>query len=206
MEENTLGLILTRRLQECGISMRKLASLTNVDPATISRIINGKTRPKEQLLDQIAFHLELDPLTLFVAAGYGQDELKQFYKSIEKMVRVLLSSTTINWVATTEKIESTLAEYREFSKTPEGERIIQTELKAKLQRINGQGPFIEKIEQMHEQYLNNSLSPEASPIIGSALLYFILEKDIIPDNLFPLGFIDDALAIQLALDQIIAME
>src|SRR5699024_11462619 len=36
-------------------------------------------------------------------------------------------------------------------------------------------------------------------IMGSALLYFIIPVDVIPDYVFPMGYIDDALAVKIAL-------
>jgi uncharacterized membrane protein YkvA (DUF1232 family) len=35
--------------------------------------------------------------------------------------------------------------------------------------------------------------------MGSALLYFILPVDVIPDYIFPIGYLDDAIAVQLVL-------
>lgn len=36
--------------------------------------------------------------------------------------------------------------------------------------------------------------------MGSALIYFILSVDVIPDYIFPIGYLDDAVAVQLVLN------
>lgn len=43
-------------------------------------------------------------------------------------------------------------------------------------------------------------------VIGSGLLYFVLSADIIPDYSFPLGYIDDALAVRLVLERLKELE
>ena len=37
-------------------------------------------------------------------------------------------------------------------------------------------------------------------VIGSALIYFIISVDIIPDYIFPIGYLDDAIAVKLVLN------
>jgi uncharacterized membrane protein YkvA (DUF1232 family) len=50
---------------------------------------------------------------------------------------------------------------------------------------------------MYNQFLSDDVSEETRPIIGSVLLYFILSIDIIPDYVFPIGYIDDITALKL---------
>nr|WP_275949849.1 DUF1232 domain-containing protein [Oceanobacillus jordanicus] len=38
--------------------------------------------------------------------------------------------------------------------------------------------------------------------MGGALLYFVLTLDLIPDYLFPIGYIDDAIAVQLTVSML----
>lgn len=39
-------------------------------------------------------------------------------------------------------------------------------------------------------------------LMGGALLYFIMPVDLIPDYIFPIGYIDDAAAVQVVLNQL----
>ena len=45
--------------------MRQLGILTNIDPATVSRIINGKQPPKQKHLQKFAECLQVSPQLLF---------------------------------------------------------------------------------------------------------------------------------------------
>ncbi len=38
--------------------------------------------------------------------------------------------------------------------------------------------------------------------MGGALLYFIVSVDVIPDYIFPIGYIDDAAAVQFVFNQL----
>ena len=58
--------------------------------------------------------------------------------------------------------------------------------------------FIEQLTDMYQQFCNETISKEERAVLGSALLYFILSTDIIPDYLFPIGYLDDAIAVELA--------
>lgn len=179
------------------ISMRKLAKLIGVDAATISRIINGKLKPRKEILYEIADVLNLNPGALFLAAGYESKEMNDFYLAVEGVLQLLLITVGIDWEGVTKQIEDRLLYYHKEALTEEGERKIKTELKVKLHIINGQGPFIEKIKHYHSMYLEGNLTPKGKEIVGSGLLYLISDSDIIPDNLFPVGFIDDAMVIQM---------
>lgn len=43
-------------------------------------------------------------------------------------------------------------------------------------------------------------SPRQLALMGGALLYFILPVDVIPDYIFPIGYLDDAFVVKLVLD------
>ncbi|MEI2428252.1 helix-turn-helix transcriptional regulator, partial [Priestia megaterium] len=55
--DQSLGLLLRSLLKENALSMRKLSSLTGIDTATISRIINGKQQANLHHLKQFAHYL-----------------------------------------------------------------------------------------------------------------------------------------------------
>jgi uncharacterized membrane protein YkvA (DUF1232 family) len=55
---------------------------------------------------------------------------------------------------------------------------------------------------MYLEYCDEKTSAAKRSILGSALLYFILPTDIIPDYVFPIGYLDDAIAVQLVMNQL----
>jgi uncharacterized membrane protein YkvA (DUF1232 family) len=50
---------------------------------------------------------------------------------------------------------------------------------------------------MYTKYLSKKGTTRELALIGSALIYFILPVDVIPDYIFPIGYIDDTIAVQI---------
>lgn len=72
MTENknkTLGPLLKSLLDKHSLSMRKLGALTNIDTATISRIINGKQKANLKHLQEFSKHLRTPLEELLEASG-----------------------------------------------------------------------------------------------------------------------------------------
>ncbi len=74
---NALGLLLRDLLKERSLSMRKLSELTEIDTATISRIINGKRKANLQHLERFADCLEVPLRDFFEAAGYSIEQRQE---------------------------------------------------------------------------------------------------------------------------------
>ncbi len=55
---------------------------------------------------------------------------------------------------------------------------------------------------MYSQFSNEDTPSAERAVLGSALLYFILSTDIIPDYIFPIGYLDDAIAVQMVLNKL----
>ena len=66
--------MLKELLKERSLSMRKLSELTEIDTATISRIINGKRKATPEHLQKFANSLSVSIAELFVAAGYDIEQ------------------------------------------------------------------------------------------------------------------------------------
>ena len=80
------------------------------------------------------------------------------------------------------------------------ELIILNRFEEKLQKVGGEGPFIDHLKDMFLRFKAMEGTPRELAIMGGALLYFILPIDIIPDYIFPIGYLDDAIAIKISLD------
>jgi uncharacterized membrane protein YkvA (DUF1232 family) len=184
--------------------MRKLSELTGIDVATISRIVNGKQPPKLSHLKQFAVHLQI-PLeklvneTVSVETDLDEDSPTDIFHSVDSLQDVLGLSYLFDQQFTTESVQKELVKYEQYAQTAEGNQKIHDDFRSKVEQVNGAGPFIEQLKEMYEIYSNENTSTEKRAVLGSALLYFILSTDIIPDYVFPIGYLDDAIAVQLVL-------
>jgi uncharacterized membrane protein YkvA (DUF1232 family) len=50
---------------------------------------------------------------------------------------------------------------------------------------------------MFERFRLKKGTPRELMLLGGVLLYFILPVDVIPDYIFPIGYLDDAMAVQI---------
>ena len=208
-ENGKLGLLLKELLKKRSLSMRKLSEFTTIDTATISRIINGKRKAKPEHLQKFADCLDVPIADLFVAAGYPIDQRQEqpysdIHSSIDSIKSILESSELYNKTFTIESVEQQLQEYQDYSHTEEGKETIFNGFEKKLMKVGSIGPFISQLEGMFERFrLKNGTSTELA-VIGSALIYFIISVDIIPDYIFPIGYLDDAIAVKLVLNVLTA--
>lgn len=196
--DNRLGLLLKELLGERSLSIRKLDKLTGIDAATISRIINGKRKATPAHLQRFAECLNVPFSKLLIAAGYpdspSQSDLQV---SVAKIEEVLQSSNLFNYNYSVESIEKKLTHYRQYAQTKEGKETIVHKFIDKIQEVGASGPFIQHLQTMYERFRLKQGSAAEMALFGSALLYFILPIDCIPDYIFPIGYIDDAIAVNL---------
>ncbi|MFM1653934.1 DUF1232 domain-containing protein [Brevibacillus sp. B_LB10_24] len=206
-----LGTMLKTLLKERSLSMRKLSALTGIDTATISRIANGKQQAKPDHLQQFARHLGVPTQRLFQAAGFdvgrqNSGKPSDIHESVDTIQEVLVSSNLLDQQFTTERVRQELIKYEKYALTEEGQRIILEDFRPKVEQVSGAGPFIDQLKHMFELFCSKSVTPTERALIGSALLYFILSTDIIPDYVFPIGYLDDAIAVQLVLDRLAQLD
>ncbi|CAM4420524.1 DUF1232 domain-containing protein [Paenibacillus tarimensis] len=194
--DNKLGTILKDLLNERSLSIRKLDQLTGIDAATISRIINGKRKATPAHLQRLAECLDVPVSRLFAAAGYpassGQSELNSSIANIEE---VLQSTHSYDQNFSMGSMQEKLSQYEQFSLTDEGRQTILQKFIGKLQEVGSSGPFIQQLKEMYDRFRLKRGTALELAIIGSALIYFILPTDCIPDFVFPIGYIDDAVAV-----------
>lgn len=199
---NRLGILLEERLRELSLSIRKLGKLTGIDAATISRIMNGKRRATPDHLQRLAEALKLPVSELLTAAGYlDRDRSRQsdLQVSVANIEEALASSDAYGYRFSIEHIEQQLAHYRQRSQTDEGRQTILKEFDGKIQELRSSGPFIQQLKEMFDRFRSKRGTAAELAFIGSALIYFILPVDCIPDYLFPIGYLDDAAAVNLVM-------
>lgn len=206
-KEQNLGLLIKTLLKKHSLSMRKLSGLTGIDTATISRIVNGKQQAKLNHLQQFAYHLNTSLEKLIEAGGYemggGKEEAKsEILYSVDTIQKILQSFKLVDTQFTLAHVEKELAKFEQYAQTEEGHRIICEDFKKKIEQVGSVGPFIEQLKQMNIQYCDPTTLSAERAVIGSALLYFILSADIIPDYVYPIGYLDDTIAVQLVLKRL----
>ena len=76
--------------------------------------------------------------------------------------------------------------------------LVTKRLPRKMRSANGLIRFAEEVEKLFEHLLAPETPLRHKVIIVSALAYFILTFDLIPDFLGPAGFVDDAAMIASA--------
>ena len=204
-EQDNIGNKLKDLLNERSLSMRKFSELTEIDTATISRIINGKRKANLHHLRKFAECLGVPIAELFASAGYDIDRIQEkqpsdIFTSIESIQHFLKTSDAFGEKFTVEKVEQQLAHYEQYSQTKEGEETILKNFDKKIQQTGSIGPYIDHLKEMYVKFRLKKGTPLEFKLIGSALLYFIIAIDVLPDYLFPIGFLDDAIAVQLILN------
>lgn len=199
---NNLGLLLKEFLKERSLSMRKFSELTGIDTATISRIINNKRNATPQHLEKFADCLGVPLINLFEAAGYPIEQRQEksesdIHTSVDAIQALLKSSNVYDDEFSVAQVEQKLESYGLFAQTEEGKNTIVKDFDEKIKNVGSVGPFINKLKELYERFLSGKGTLFELTIIGSTLLYFIIPVDVLPDYLFPIGYLDDAIAVQL---------
>ncbi|MBE5105763.1 DUF1232 domain-containing protein [Bacillus thuringiensis] len=203
-DKSNLGLLLKKLLKEKSLSMRKLGSLTEIDTATISMIVNGKRKANPKHLQKFAESLDVPIRDLFVAAGYSietkQEEQSDIHVSINNIEHLLESAQLYDQKFSIANVEQQLANYEQYSQTEEGKETVEKGFIEKIQKVSSIGPFINDLKELYERFTKKKGTATELALMGSALIYFILSVDVIPDYIFPIGYLDDAVAVQLVLN------
>lgn len=193
-------------MEEKQFSIRRLSRESGVDHATISKILNGKRRANIHHLQKLSKGLGTDVLPLMQAAGYieetGEGEPNELQSVFEKMHHVLAVMDEHERKFTEKELQQEIIIYEEHSLTEEGKQTILDNFQAKLAKIDGRGPYIKQLQSMFSRFINRKGSVKELGLMGAALLYFVVTKDLLPDFLFPVGFMDDAIVVQVVMKQL----
>lgn len=199
-KNNQLGVILKDLLKKRSLSMRKLSEQTNIDTATISRIVNGKRKATLEHLEKFSEHLNISLHELLEAAGYPLEQGERRSETNEYVgnIQSLLETAELSELPI-KKIDQKLADFTDFAQTEEGKETIDDNFEEKIKKVDSVGPFITHLKDFYERFRSREGTPRELILIGGALLYFIAPVDVIPDYIFPVGYLDDAIAIQIVM-------
>lgn len=167
--------------------------------------MNGKQQAKPKHIERFAEALQVSPNLLYKAAGSAALDSKQpedILYSVDDAIQDILKSYLSEQQYTKGRVEQELKNYEQYAETLEGQQIIHEQFAAKIQQVDSSGPFIEHLKLMYSQFSNEDTPSAERAVLGSALLYFILSTDIIPDYIFPIGYLDDAIAVQMVLNKL----
>ncbi|MED1528281.1 DUF1232 domain-containing protein [Bacillus sp. FSL W8-0920] len=201
-----LGSLLKERLQQRSLSLRELSTYTEIDKATLSRIMNGKRKPTLNHLQRLSDSLNLSLDQLLAAAGFPIKNEKvhsdTFIQTVVEIETTLKDEEVYDGTFSQTKLKQKLNEYETYSQTNEGKETISAKFEKKMETVNGAGPFLQHLKDMYSLFMTGRGTSRELMMMGSALLYFIMPVDLIPDFIFPIGYIDDAAAVKIVIDQL----
>ncbi|MDV6378169.1 DUF1232 domain-containing protein [Sporosarcina sp. GW1-11] len=196
---HSIGQLLRTTLDEHSLSMRKLSELTDIDTATISRIINDKRKATLDHLEKFSTVLAIPLTTLLQASGYSVDPENDSTIVYDQTIQQLVNTSgLLSADISLSQVESQLVEYEDYVHTTEGKQRVVYEFTKKLESAGGVGPLADQMKKLFNRFKTQNGNARELAIIGSALLYFIVPIDVIPDYLFAVGYLDDAVAVQIA--------
>ncbi|WP_082233027.1 helix-turn-helix domain-containing protein [Halobacillus massiliensis] len=201
-QTNELGIQLKAWMKERSLSMREFSRRSDIDPGTVSKIINGKRKATPRHLEKFSKILGVSITELYKKADYpvAEEEPQQedLYQSVESIQSMLKATDTYHGSFSIERIKEELETYEQYAGTEEGKTSILQNFKNKINNVgSAAGPFIHQLQQMYETFQSGKKGGRELAAIGAVLLYFITAVDVIPDYLFPIGYLDDAMAVKL---------
>ncbi|MFP3812902.1 MULTISPECIES: DUF1232 domain-containing protein [Bacillus] len=201
-----LGRLLKERLQQRSLSLRELSTYTEIDKATLSRIMNGKRKPTLNHLQRLSDSLNLSLDQLLAAAGFPIKNEKvhsdTFIQTVVEIETTLKDQEVYDGTFSQTKLKQKLNEYETYSQTNEGKETISAKFEKKMEALNGVGPFLQHLNDMYSLFMTRRGTSRELMLMGGALLYFIMPVDLIPDYIFPIGYIDDAAAVKIVIEQL----
>ncbi|KRU18257.1 DUF1232 domain-containing protein [Bacillus pumilus] len=201
-----LGHLLKERLQQRSLSLRELSTYTEIDKATLSRIMNGKRKPTLNHLQRLSDSLNLSLDQLLAGAGFPIKNEKvhsdTFIQTVVEIETTLKDQAVYDGTFSQAKLKQKLNEYETYSQTNEGKETISAKFEKKMETLNGVGPFLQHLNDMYSLFMTRRGTSRELMLMGGALLYFIMPVDLIPDYIFPIGYIDDAAAVKIVIEQL----
>lgn len=210
MGERQIGILIKQAIYEKNLSLRQLGKEIGLDVSTLSRIVNNKQQPNIKHLEKISRALELPLEELLAASGYT---IGHFSHSMQKVCeKIPVEDEDIFEICSqfegqelASNIERELDKYGQYVSVPEGRAMVREQFRNKIDSVGQIGPIVDRLKELYGWFCKPDLTMTMLILIGSGLLYFIIAPDVIPDFLFPLGFIDDTIAIKIVTDKVANM-
>ncbi|WP_102707967.1 helix-turn-helix domain-containing protein [Terribacillus saccharophilus] len=186
--------LLRSLIKEKKISIRELSRRTAIDTAIISKILNGKRKVTVNHLKKFSEVLDVSHEDLMRTAGFlDQTETLQTEHHLEALCKQADPSFT------TERMLNQLAAYEEISLTDGGKQIIDDKFNEKITSVGSAGKLVSDLKHMFYKFQSGIGTKRELILFGAALLYFINPIDVLPDYIFPFGYLDDTLVVHTAM-------
>lgn len=197
IRENKLGNLLRISMSQNSISIRQLSQLTGISPATISRIMTGKQTASIQHIKEFSRCLNLSIGKLLHSVGVtnteqavsGSNLLLEIIQDVVKDLSIELDCVALD-------IQKELNKLEVYARTKDGEKTILESFPLKIAACDGAGAIIDQLNSFYKLFCEGTNNKKRA-VAGSALLYFCLAIDVIPDYCFPIGYLDDAIAVKM---------
>ncbi|WP_313152995.1 YkvA family protein [Lacrimispora sp.] len=121
---------------------------------------------------------------------------------IIRIIQDILKSNGIELDDVIIDMQKELKKCEQYAKTEAGKEVIHSCFYSKIKELNGEGIIIEQLKKLYELFCSDDIDSSVQPVIGSTLLYLILTPDVIPDYVFPIGYLDDAIAVSMTVDRL----
>ena len=181
-----------------GLSLRAAARLAGISHSSLSRVLRQQARATAGLLRSLAPILGLPAEDLLRAAGLPgpHPRLPPPGQPWDLLGALGLDVPPPELL---EHVRQQLVHLREYAGTAEAVALVREALPRKVESLGARGPLIDRLLALARLYLEEPDAPPAARAsAGSAVLYFVLAVDAIDDFVWPIGYIDDALAVALA--------
>ncbi|MCL6594844.1 MAG: helix-turn-helix domain-containing protein [Firmicutes bacterium] len=179
---------LAARIAAGGWSLRALGARAGVHHTTLSRLMAGRAAPTPRLLRLLAPHLGLDPDRLVALARAGAADEEPAWGVPEGIGPG--------------HVRATLEQLAALAGGAEVEGLVRAGYgpkRALLAQSGMAGPALARLDALFELYAQggDDLPQALRRRVAAALLYFVLSVDAIPDDRFPVGYLDDAWVAEL---------
>ena len=198
-----LGDVIKTAMAEKSLSLRKLSELCEISPSTVSRIINNKQPANIGHLQSFSSSLQIPLPRLIEASGIDMGEkTDENSEIILGLIHNILESYEIKFNEVVPEIRKDLKKYEYYARTADGKKLIQSGFLKKINSLNGEGVIINQLKKLYDLYCSEETELPIQSIAGSALLYLVNTADVIPDYVFPIGHLDDAVAVVLTVKRL----
>ncbi|WP_152654869.1 DUF1232 domain-containing protein [Oceanobacillus sp. CFH 90083] len=198
-----IGDYIKEQLEKKQISMRVLSKQTDINISTISRIINHKRKPTNQHLVEISKALDVPFEELLQKNGLPietrENNINDIQASIVMIDHFLKQSENHYDSFSMEKLKQKLHDYEQDAETEAGYRLILDKFQKKKENVGDQGAYMKQLTNFFHRFCHKKGTQKELVLMGAALIYFISTADVIPDYLFPIGYLDDAIAVQVVM-------
>lgn len=176
---------LYRRVMERGLSLRRLAAVAGVHHSTLSRVLRGRRAPTPELLVALAPALGISVHELLQRAGIGGE-----------VQDTGLVDLGLPFVLPVEALEQELVQLSRLAEDPAVRRMVAEEYPRKRASMASSGPIADHLDALFHLADSPGVAPNRRRLAAAAVLYFVLGHDRIPDDLFAIGYLDDAWVVE----------